>query len=230
MLPSSGSGSWGSNPCPAVPAPRAGSRPQRSTEAGGWFRSNSDQCLERDRETTQRRRVSLLLNIAAVVLTASLLTFAAPHRSEARADASTRGGSVLAPTPNASGAAHAQRVDQPLGHTTPIRSPHRDRGGTPSWTRDVATWYGPGFYGNTTACGHRYTQHLRGVAVPSSGPRWLECGTRVTICRRGRCVRVRVIDTGAFRGHQFDLSARTAMDLCSCTRPYTMTIRWRRTK
>lgn len=96
------------------------------------------------------------------------------------------------------------------------------------WHRDTATWYGPGFYGNTTACGQRYTQRIRGVAVPGSGPRHMRCGAKLTICRRGGCVRVRVIDTGGFRNHQFDLSARTAMDLCKCWRPYTMTVRWKR--
>jgi rare lipoprotein A (peptidoglycan hydrolase) len=100
----------------------------------------------------------------------------------------------------------------------------------PSWQRTAATWYGPGFYGNDTACGQRYTQRIRGVAVPSAGPMYLRCGTRVTLCRRGTCVRVKVIDTGSFREHQFDLSARTAMDLCRCTSPHTMDVRWRFTR
>lgn len=96
------------------------------------------------------------------------------------------------------------------------------------WDSATATWYGPGFYGNTTACGHRYSIRHRGVAVPSGGRYHLRCGTRLTICRRGTCVRVRVTDTGGFRNHRFDLSARTAMDLCGCWKPYTMRVRWRR--
>lgn len=92
-----------------------------------------------------------------------------------------------------------------------------------SWTTTTATWYGPGFYGNTTACGQRYTIRTRGVAHMS-----LRCGTKLTICRRGKCVKVKVIDRGAFDPRNFDLSARTAMDLCRCWRPYTMTVRWRR--
>lgn len=95
----------------------------------------------------------------------------------------------------------------------------------PRMEKATATWYGPGFYGNTTACGQRYTMRLRGVAVPAGGRN--RCGQRLTICRRGVCVRVRVIDTGAF-AHTFDLSARTAMDLCGCWRPYTMSVRWHR--
>jgi rare lipoprotein A (peptidoglycan hydrolase) len=91
----------------------------------------------------------------------------------------------------------------------------------------TATWYGPGFYGNRTACGQRYSIQHRGVAVPSAGRYYLRCGTPVVICRRQTCVRVRVTDTGGFRNHRFDLSARTAMDLCGCGRPYTMQVRWR---
>lgn len=95
------------------------------------------------------------------------------------------------------------------------------------WERTTATWYGPGFYGNTTACGQRYTQRIRGVAVPNSGASGLRCGAKLTIRYHGRVVRVRVIDTGGF-SHGFDLSARTAMDLCRCTRPYTMRVAWHR--
>lgn len=98
----------------------------------------------------------------------------------------------------------------------------------PGMQRATATWYGPGFYGNTTACGDRYSTRHRGVAVPSSGPYHLPCDTKLTICRRGVCVAVRVTDTGGFRNHRFDLSARTAMDLCRCWRPYTMSVHWRR--
>lgn len=91
-----------------------------------------------------------------------------------------------------------------------------------------ATWYGPGFYGNGTACGYHYTIRHRGVAVPSAGKYWLPCNTKLTICRRGKCVRVRITDTGGFRDHRFDLSARTAMDLCRCWAPYTMSVKWKK--
>lgn len=98
-----------------------------------------------------------------------------------------------------------------------------------SWSKARATWYGPGFYGHTTACGQRYSIRHRGVAVPSSGRYHMRCGTKLTICRRpGRgCVRVVVTDTGGFRDHRFDLSARTSMDLCGCWKPYTLRVWWR---
>lgn len=96
------------------------------------------------------------------------------------------------------------------------------------WTGTTATWYGPGFYGNTFACGGTYRERTsRGVAHMR-----LPCGTRLTVCRRStrRCVNVRVIDTGAFNPRHLDLTARTARDLIGCRRcrPYTQRIHWRR--
>lgn len=72
-----------------------------------------------------------------------------------------------------------------------------------------ATWYGPGLYGNRTACGRKLRRSTLGVAH-----RTLPCGTPVTFYRRGRFVTVRVIDRGPFRrGVQWDLTAATARAL-----------------
>jgi hypothetical protein len=69
-----------------------------------------------------------------------------------------------------------------------------------------ATWYGPGLYGNKTACGARLTPATLGVAHRS-----LPCGTRVTFYHGGRFVTVTVIDRGPFRhGVSWDLTAATA--------------------
>ena len=56
-----------------------------------------------------------------------------------------------------------------------------------------ASWYGPGFYGNTTACGQTLKRRTVGVAH-----RTLPCGTKVVISYRGRFARTRVIDRGPF--------------------------------
>jgi len=73
----------------------------------------------------------------------------------------------------------------------------------------LATWYGPGFFGRTTACGLELTRDLVGVAH-----RRLPCGTEVAISYRGRALVVPVIDRGPFRaGHDWDLSAATAEQL-----------------
>jgi rare lipoprotein A len=69
-----------------------------------------------------------------------------------------------------------------------------------------ATWYGPGLYGNRTACGKRLRRGTLGVAHKS-----LPCGTSVTFYRSGRFVTVPVIDRGPFRrGVAWDLTAAAA--------------------
>ena len=68
-----------------------------------------------------------------------------------------------------------------------------------------ASWYGPGLYGNSTACGGALTSSRLGVAH-----KWLPCGTRVTFRYRGRSVTVPVIDRGPFvGGREWDLTAAT---------------------
>lgn len=68
----------------------------------------------------------------------------------------------------------------------------------------VATWYGPGLYGNGTACGQTLRRSTWGIAH-----RTLPCGTLVTLARGSRKVSVRVIDRGPFSGASVDLTART---------------------
>lgn len=76
------------------------------------------------------------------------------------------------------------------------------------YRRDVATWYGPGFYGNTTACGRRLTTDTLGVAH-----RTLPCGTMVGLFYRGRTIRVPVIDRGPYSHANWDLTSATARKL-----------------
>lgn len=68
----------------------------------------------------------------------------------------------------------------------------------------LATWYGPGFFGNGTACGQTLKESTWGIAH-----RTLPCGTLVTLSHRGRKVTVRVIDRGPFSGATVDLTSRT---------------------
>jgi rare lipoprotein A len=73
----------------------------------------------------------------------------------------------------------------------------------------VASWYGPGFYGRTTACGQRMTRTLLGVAHKR-----LPCGTQVALAYGGRSITVPVVDRGPFiRGRRWDLTAATAQAL-----------------
>ena len=78
-----------------------------------------------------------------------------------------------------------------------------------SMRSDLATWYGPGFYGNETACGVELTRRTVGVAH-----RRLPCGSRVTIAYEGRFLRTRVIDRGPFaHGAKWDLTGAAAREL-----------------
>jgi rare lipoprotein A len=70
---------------------------------------------------------------------------------------------------------------------------------------DRATWYGPGFYGNRTACGKRLSGDTLGVAH-----RTLPCGTKVSILYRGRTISVPVIDRGPYTSANWDLTEETA--------------------
>jgi rare lipoprotein A len=78
---------------------------------------------------------------------------------------------------------------------------------SPSWTvYKKATWYGPGFWGKSTACGTMLSPTTIGVAH-----RKLPCGTTVTFSYAGRSVTATVIDRGPFRkGYAWDLTKKTA--------------------
>ena len=73
----------------------------------------------------------------------------------------------------------------------------------------TSTWYGPGFYGNKTACGQRLSTSTLGVAHRS-----LPCGTQVALRANGRSIVVPVIDRGPYAdGVTYDLTRATAEQL-----------------
>jgi hypothetical protein len=69
----------------------------------------------------------------------------------------------------------------------------------------LATWYGPGFYGNSTACGQTLTSSTVGVAH-----RWLPCGTKVSVLFEGKTIVVPVIDRGPYTDAEWDLTQEAA--------------------
>jgi rare lipoprotein A (peptidoglycan hydrolase) len=76
----------------------------------------------------------------------------------------------------------------------------------------LGSWYGPGFYGNKTACGQTYTPEILGVAHLT-----LPCGTRLTLSYGHRSITVTVIDRGPYvAGRAIDLSNATKLAL-ECT-------------
>jgi rare lipoprotein A len=73
----------------------------------------------------------------------------------------------------------------------------------------IATWYGPGMYGRTTACGEVLEPSTLGTAN-----RTLKCGTPVAIYYRGRTIVVPVIDRGPYANHaDWDLTRATSLAL-----------------
>ena len=73
----------------------------------------------------------------------------------------------------------------------------------------MATWYGPGLYGNKTACGQTLTKDLVGVAHKS-----LPCGTLVEVAYGGASIVVPVVDRGPYsKGMTWDLTSAAAEQL-----------------
>jgi hypothetical protein len=137
----------------------------------------------RARGTGQRlRRISLATAILSLAL--------APLAAEAQ----TGGAGAMLPEPTspiANGTGGADFV---------FSSPMRTAG---------ATWYGPGLYGNGTACGQTLRPGTIGVAH-----RTLPCGTTVKLSYHGHSLVTRVIDRGPYTpGNDFDLTngARLAL-------------------
>jgi hypothetical protein len=63
-----------------------------------------------------------------------------------------------------------------------------------------ATWYGPGLYGNHTACGQTLLPGTVGVAHKT-----LPCGTTIKFAYHGHYLVTRVIDRGPYtEGNAFD--------------------------
>jgi rare lipoprotein A (peptidoglycan hydrolase) len=103
-------------------------------------------------------------------------------------------------------AAGAQTGGTP-GGTTTEPAPTQPAPSGSSWTTyKPATWYGPGFWGKTTACGVVLTPTTVGVAH-----RRLPCGTQVTFSYDGRSVTATVIDRGPYhKGYAWDMTKKTA--------------------
>ena len=88
------------------------------------------------------------------------------------------------------------------------------------WNTAVASWYGPGFYGNTTAHGDVLTEDMMNVAHRS-----LPFGTRIEFEYDGRRAVAVVNDRGPFAGGRtFDLGPGTARALGFSG---VQTVRWR---
>jgi rare lipoprotein A (peptidoglycan hydrolase) len=123
--------------------------------------------------------------LALLACTACVASCAAPVASAlATTNATTGGATAGAP----SGAPGAKTKIHPTG---------------------IATWFGPGFYGQQTACGQTLTPAVVGVAN-----RTLACGTLVQVSYRGHTLTVPVLDRGPYANHaDWDLTAGAAQAL-----------------
>jgi rare lipoprotein A (peptidoglycan hydrolase) len=99
------------------------------------------------------------------------------------------------------GGAAGPSADTTPGFTpTPVTKLHKTA---------LATWFGPGFYGQQTACGQTLTPATVGVAN-----RKLPCGTLVKVTYRGHGLTVPVVDRGPYaNGADWDLTAAAAQAL-----------------
>ena len=71
-----------------------------------------------------------------------------------------------------------------------------------TWRYGGASWYGPGLWGNSTACGQTLRPQTMGVAHKT-----LPCGTTVKFVYGGRAVVTQVIDRGPYiHGRAWDLT------------------------
>lgn len=93
------------------------------------------------------------------------------------------------------------------------------------WNVSKATFYGPGLYGNRTACGQTMAPDLQGVAHRS-----LPCGTLVEFEWHGAHVVVPVVDRGPYSSAEWDLTEGTCRSLTQQSgvgRCHTGDIAWR---
>lgn len=127
------------------------------------------------------RFFTILLALLAALFCAGVLAVGA--------SAST--GGAASPSAGSSGAAST---------STPVVKIHKTA---------IATWFGPGFYGQQTACGQTLTPAVVGVAN-----RKLPCGTLVKVTYHGRPLTVPVVDRGPYaNGADWDLTAAAAQAL-----------------
>lgn len=127
------------------------------------------------------------LSATYAALTAAVLA-AAVTLPAAASTGTTNGGASASPPPEESTAHQARGAD---------------------FRPAKATWYGPGLYGNRTACGQTLTRRTVGVAHKR-----LACGTKVAFRYRGRTIVVPVIDRGPYaHGVHYDLTYAAARKL-----------------
>jgi len=111
-----------------------------------------------------------------------------------------------------------------LAATGGASAPGGASGTTPTTPQgaQIATWFGPGFYGQKTACGQTMSPVIVGVAS-----RTLPCGTLVLVNYKGHRLTVPVIDRGPYAHHAtWDLTqgAASALTIAETVRVKTKVV------
>jgi rare lipoprotein A len=138
--------------------------------------------------------------LAGLALTGTAFTLGAPHQLTPAAAPTTVSHAAVAPSPIAAPVL-ARRASRGAPRTALVGYTRRQVpvGSTFS---GYASWYGGSFQGQRTASGERFDTHELTAAS-----RTLAFGTRLRVCRRSRCVVVRVNDRGPYVGGRvLDLS------------------------
>lgn len=146
--------------------------------------------------------------LRADLLLAAFATGGAPSSDDTPATVAAQGQATVGARTTATATAATATADKKTKKKSTKRPPlYKKLWRKPpgSWkVSQKVTWYGPGFYGNRTACGQKYTRYIIGVAH-----RTLPCGTLVQFTWRGMTAVAPVIDRGPY-GHRtlkFDWSA-----------------------
>jgi rare lipoprotein A (peptidoglycan hydrolase) len=116
----------------------------------------------------------------------------------------------LALLASGAGTAFAQSGGTADPSATPATTPATSAPSGGGWTVvQNATWYGPGLWGRSTACGMILRPTVIGVANKN-----LPCGTSVTFSYGARTASATVIDRGPYRkGYAWDLTKKLAKRL-----------------
>jgi rare lipoprotein A len=162
-----------------------------------------------------------LANKTLIAVATALLWAVAPTPA-ALASAGTSSPGTSSPAASSRSGAHAHASSTATSGSGGASAPSTTPAGTPaapSAKAQIATWFGPGFYGKRTACGQTMSPVIVGVAN-----RTLPCGTLVLVDYKDHQLTVPVIDRGPYgHGATWDLTwgAASALTITETVRVKT---------
>ena len=157
------------------------------------------------RPTRHRPRTRVAAGLFAGLALATGVALAVPAGASTAPRAAVRSEAVAQPSALATPRRVPARASRGGARTAPVRYVNRTVVVGQSFSGN-ASWYGGSFQGRSTANGERFdTNDL------TAASKTLPFGTRLRVCRRSRCVVVRINDRGPYvRGRVLDLSRAAA--------------------